>query len=162
MDLPGWLAARSGRERALVLTGALAVAGWVLMIGVLEPWRQVRAERYAQVHAHTQALAHLEAAAPALAGAAAGSTPRIAPQRLLGHAEQTLVQAGLRDVAPRIEPLAGGGARVHFAGARFDALVGWLETLAATGVTVTPLELRATATPGQVDGSATLTVAPTP
>lgn len=160
MDVAGWLSARSGRERALLLAGALALAGWVLVVGVLDPWRQARTQRYAHIQARAGALARLEAAAPALANARAGASGRIAPERLLGHAEQTLAQAGLREAATRIEPLSGGGARVHFAGARFDALLGWLETLAASGVTVAPLELRAAATPGQVGGSAALAVAP--
>lgn len=155
--LRNWWSSRSGRERVLVALAAAALLGVLAWQAVMVPLGAARADLERVIAVRADALARLEAAAPALHGKTANATNRVPAERLLTHTERLLGQAGLDGEGTRIEPLTPDGARVRVSGARFDAVLAWLEALAGSGVAVPELDLRA-AGPGSVDGSAVLRV----
>ena len=147
------------RERRALTLGAvvlLLVLGYVL---AWEPLLQSRDAWRVRVAAAEADLAWMRAAAPRVQAAAGTAPATAAPdgRSLLARVDASAREAGLGTSLLRVEPIAAGQVRVTFEQAGFDALMHWLETLAAAqGVRVTELSAQRADGVGLVDARVSL------
>lgn len=138
------------RLRPWLMLGAIAVVLLALHTLLWQPLRSWRAELEARYVGAQQDLALLEAAAPALR-AGRSVRPSGTEQSLLALADQSARAARLGVALKRIEPVDERQVRLWFEGVVFDALVAWLQELAAShGVRVVEASIDRTA-PGSVN-----------
>ncbi len=128
-----WWMARSARERQVLgMAGLLALLllGWAWVWDPLQTslrearTRVIAAEAsMAQMQAQAEQYRRLAAQSPVAASAAPGS--------LLVRVDGSLTEAGIGSSVLRVDPLESGRVRVQFQGVDFNALMRWLEMLAA-------------------------------
>ena len=156
MNVRGWLANLSERERRLVYAAA-ALAGVLLLYLVLVlPLQHASRRSAGRLEKKTADLAYLHAAAPRLASVNVGGVAD-SGESIAVLVDRTAREAGLggalRDQSP-----TGQGVRLRFEGASFDAMVAWLGALQAQhGVAIESAMIGAAAAPGLVNASLTLT-----
>lgn len=131
--MKAWLAARAPRERqvltiAALLAGLLLGWAWIwdpLQVALAQERQRVKASEAAWLRMQRVAdeVRRLRAAAPAAAAPVAGS--------LLVRVDASLNASGIGGSMLRVDPLESGRVRVQFQAVDFDALVRWLEALAA-------------------------------
>jgi general secretion pathway protein M len=147
------------RERRAVTLGAMAL---LLILGYLLAWEPLQQSRDAwrvRVTAAEADLAWMRAAAPRVQVAAGTTIAAAAPngRSLLARVDASARDAGLGTALLRVEPVAAGQVRVTFEQAGFDALMQWLEALAAAqGVRVTELSAQRADGVGLVDARVSL------
>lgn len=121
------------RDQRMLMIGAIVVAlllGWAF---VWYPLAQTRQQLGARVDADRGALAWMHQARTQLPGLSAHSTQAGADRQgksLLALADASARGAGLVNALKRVEPNGARSVRVNFEAANFDALVGWIESLA--------------------------------
>lgn len=150
----------SERDRRMLAIGAIVV---VLMLGwafVWHPLAQERQQLNSSVEADRASLAWMRAAqaqVPSLAahGIQAGTDRQ--GKSLLALADVTARGAGLANALKRVEPAGARSVRVNFEAANFDALIGWIETIARDyGVQVSDLSVDRAEGLGMVNARVTL------
>ena len=131
--IAAWWNGLAAQERRIVAGGALfalLVLGWAF---AWHPLAVKRADLLRDIGNQRSALAYVRAGAAEIERQRATGT-RAGGQRagksLLALADTTARAGGLGDAIKRVEPAGAKGAKVSFESARFDALVGWLESLA--------------------------------
>lgn len=143
-----WWLSLAARERRLLGFGAAVLAAAALYAGVWSPLDDERARlRTATAAARADlawmraAAARLDAAPVARAAGAAGAAGAVAgplPRRLEQSAQAAGISASLR----QLDAGADGRLAVRFEAVAFDALLPWLETLAAQGVRVVQFDIE--------------------
>lgn len=140
---------------------ATALLGWALL---WHPLAQRRAELEHDLVDQRRELAFVRAGAAEIerrraTGVQAGG--QRAGKSLLALADATARSGGLGDALKRVEPAGAKTVKVGFEGARFDALVAWVETLAGNyGVEATELSVDRADGVGIVNARVTLQDAP--
>lgn len=152
----GWRQ-RSARERRLLLLAGgvlIALAGYGL---VWAPWQAAQARLAADNARLAADLAWLRGLAPQMDAlrASQGSGVQPADGSLSVRLDASLRAAGLGEHLQRLEPAADGSVHLWFTQVPFDALAGWLGTLAAQGTAVEVLGATPSGKPGQVNAHLT-------
>jgi general secretion pathway protein M len=153
--MKAWWAGLAERQRRTLLGGAailLLLAGWLL---VWEPLQTSRDDWRRRAEAADASLLWMRVAADRVISqrAGAGAPARPADGRsLLARVDSGAREAGLGGALLRVEPSGPDQVRMQFQQAGFDALAGWLETLARDeGVRVTELSVQRAQGAGLVD-----------
>jgi general secretion pathway protein M len=157
-QLRDWLAGLAPRERNLVYAaGALAIIALLYFVLVL-PITTLAAKRAARVEQKTADLAWMRQVAPQVAAAAAAGAAAGSGESLVVLVDRTGREAGLGGALRDQSPSGDQGLRLRLEAASFDVLVVWLASLQQQhGVKVEAATIDATATPGLVNASLTLT-----
>lgn len=156
------LAPREQRALALGVVALALILGYLLLWDPLAQSRETWRIRAAAAQAD---LAWMRTVAPQVQAARA-SQPALAAadgRSLLARVDASARDAGLGAVLLRVEPVSAGQVRVQFQRAGFDALMRWLETLAAQyGTRVTELSATRSDGVGLVDARLSLEESPSP
>lgn len=157
-QLRNWLAGLAPRERNLVYAaGGLAIIALLYLLLVL-PITTMAAKRAARVEQKTADLAWMRQVAPQVAAAAAAGAAAGSGESLVVLVDRTGREAGLGSALRDQSPSGDQGLRLRLEAASFDVLVVWLASLQQQhGVKVEAATIDATATPGLVNASLTLT-----
>jgi len=157
-QLRDWLAGLAPRERNLVYAaGGLAIIALLYFVLVL-PITTMAAKRAARVEQKTADLAWMRQVAPQVAAAAAAGAVAGNGESLVVLVDRTGREAGLGGALRDQSPSGDQGLRLRLEAASFDVLVVWLASLQQQhGVKVEAATIDATATPGLVNASLTLT-----
>jgi general secretion pathway protein M len=157
-QLRNWLAGLAPRERNLVYAaGGLAIIALLYLLLVL-PITTMAAKRAARVEQKTADLAWMRQVAPQVAAAAAAGAAAGSGESLVVLVDRTGREAGLGGALRDQSPSGDQGLRLRLEAASFDVLVVWLASLQQQhGVKVEAATIDATATPGLVNASLTLT-----
>lgn len=157
-QLRNWLAGLAPRERNLVYAaGGLAIIALLYLLLVL-PITTMAAKRAARVEQKTADLAWMRQVAPQVAAAAAAGAADGSGESLVVLVDRTGREAGLGGALRDQSPSGDQGLRLRLEAASFDVLVVWLASLQQQhGVKVEAATIDATATPGLVNASLTLT-----
>ncbi len=157
-QLRNWLAGLAPRERNLVYAaGGLAIIALLYLLMVL-PITTMAAKRAARVEQKTADLAWMRQVAPQVAAAAAAGATAGSGESLVVLVDRTGREAGLGGALRDQSPSGDQGLRLRLEAASFDVLVVWLASLQQQhGVKVEAATIDATATPGLVNASLTLT-----
>ena len=157
-QLRNWLAGLAPRERNLVYAaGGLAIIALLYILLVL-PITTMAAKRAARVEQKTADLAWMRQVAPQVAAAAAAGAAAGSGESLVVLVDRTGREAGLGSALRDQSPSGDQGLRLRLEAASFDVLVVWLASLQQQhGVRVEAATIDATATPGLVNASLTLT-----
>lgn len=131
--MKAWWLGRSARERQVLGAAALLA---ILLLGwswVWDPLQTSLRETRSRVIAAEAAMARMQAQAEQYRRLAAQSPAAVsaAPGSLLVRVDGSLTEAGIGSSVLRVDPLESGSVRVQFQGVDFDALMRWLEALAA-------------------------------
>jgi len=162
--IAAWWNGLAAQERRVLAVGGVVAAlllGWALL---WHPLAQRRAELERDLGQQRSELAFVRAGAAEIAhrratGAQAGG--QRAGKSLLALADATARSGGLGDALKRVEPAGAKTVKVAFESARFDALVGWIEALAAGyGVEAVELSVDRADGVGFVNARVTLQDAP--
>jgi general secretion pathway protein M len=127
-----WWTNLAFREQRMVAAGAIVV---VLMLGWALIWHPLAAKRSALLEAvdgQRRDLAYVRVAAAEVERLRAAGTRSRADRQgrsLLALADATARAGGLEGALRRVEPVGTASVRVSFEFARFDALIGWIESL---------------------------------
>jgi general secretion pathway protein M len=143
--IAAWWNRLAAQERRMLAIGApiaAALLGWAL---IWHPLITRRAELERDLDNQRRDLAYVRAGALEIehqraTGAQAGG--QRAGKSLLALADATARSGGLGNALKRVEPSGAKSVRVSFESVRFDALVGWIESLAA-GYGVEAIDLSA-------------------
>jgi general secretion pathway protein M len=157
-QLRDWLAGLAPRERNLVYAaGGLVIIALLYFVLVL-PITTMAAKRAARVEQKTADLAWMRQVAPQVAAAAAAGAAAGSGESLVVLVDRTGREAGLGGALRDQSPSGDRGLRLRLEAASFDVLVVWLASLQQQhGVKVEAATIDATATPGLVNASLTLT-----
>jgi general secretion pathway protein M len=157
-QLRDWLAGLAPRERNLVYAaGGLVIIALLYFVLVL-PITTMAAKRAARVEQKTADLAWMRQVAPQVAAAAAAGAAAGSGESLVVLVDRTGREAGLGGALRDQSPSGDQGLRLRLEAASFDVLVVWLASLQQQhGVKVEAATIDATATPGLVNASLTLT-----
>lgn len=157
-QLRDWLSGLAPRERNLVYAaGGLAIIALLYFVLVL-PITTMAAKRAARVEQKTADLAWMRQVAPQVAAAAAAGAAAGSGESLVVLVDRTGREAGLGGALRDQSPSGDQGLRLRLEAASFDVLVVWLASLQQQhGVKVEAATIDATATPGLVNASLTLT-----
>jgi len=157
-QLRDWLASLAPRERNLVYAaGGLAIIALLYFVLVL-PITTTAAKRAARVEQKTADLAWMRQVAPQVTAAAAAGAAAGSGESLVVLVDRTGRDAGLGGALRDQSPSGDQGLRLRLEAASFDVLVVWLASLQQQhGVKVEAATIDATATPGLVNASLTLT-----
>jgi general secretion pathway protein M len=157
-QLRDWLAGLAPRERNLVYAaGGLVIIALLYFVLVL-PITTMAAKRAARVEQKTADLAWMRQVAPQVAAAAAAGASAGSGESLVVLVDRTGREAGLGGALRDQSPSGDQGLRLRLEAASFDVLVVWLASLQQQhGVKVEAATIDATATPGLVNASLTLT-----
>lgn len=126
-------AALSAHDRRVLDIGTIVVALLLVWAFVWYPLAQSRQQLTARVNADRAALAWMRQTQTELPTLAAHGTRAGADRggkSLLALADVTARGAGLAGALKRVEPSGARSVRVSFEAANFDALIGWIESLA--------------------------------
>ena len=150
---------RSAREQRVLLLAAGVLIALVGYAAVWSPWQAARARLAADNARLAADLAWLRGLAPQvdMLRATQGNA-QTADGPLPVRLDASLRGAGLGEHLQRLEPAADGSVRLWLTQVPFDALVGWLDTLAQQGVAARTLGVTGGASGGHVD--ARLVLAP--
>ena len=125
------LAALSERDRRVLASGALVVALLLIWALVWYPLAQARQQLTTRVDADRAALAWMRQTRAELPGLSVRThTADRGGKSLLALADVSARGVGLADALKRVEPSGARSVRVSFEAANFDALIGWIESLA--------------------------------
>jgi len=140
----GWWAARSVRERRLLLVMALLLALVLIWLALIRPLMDARANAEARLNAAVTALAQARADAAALRQAAAARPTGAAVPLPL---DAFLMQAGGEQGFTNLAAVGDGPGRatLRIAQVRPTAFFGWIGQLEERGVVVESLSARANA-----------------
>ena len=157
-QLRDWLAGLAPRERNLVYAaGGLVIVALLYFVLVL-PVTTMAARRAARVEQKTADLAWMRQVAPQVTAAAAASGAAGSGESLVVLVDRTGREAGLGGALRDQSPSGDQGLRLRLEAAPFDVLVVWLASLQQQyGVKVDAATIDATAAPGLVNASLTLT-----
>ncbi len=157
-QLRDWLAGLAPRERNLVYAaGGLVIIALLYFVLVL-PITTMAAKRAARVEQKTADLAWMRQVAPQVTAAAAAGAVADSGESLVVLVDRTGREAGLGGALRDQSPSGDQGLRLRLEAAPFDVLVVWLASLQQQhGVKVEAATIDATATPGLVNASLTLT-----
>ncbi len=131
--IAAWWQAQSERDRRTLGVGAVVVVlllGWALL---WHPLAQRRAALEQEVASRSDDLAFVQRGTAQLAQQQRiGQRARgdRAGKSLLALADATAREAGLGAAIKQIEPAGQRNVKLNFEGVAFDAMAGWLETLA--------------------------------
>jgi general secretion pathway protein M len=157
-QLRDWLAGLAPRERNLVYAaGGLVIVALLYFVLVL-PVTTMAAKRAARVEQKTADLAWMRQVAPQVTAAAAAGGAAGSGESLVVLVDRTGREAGLGSALRDQSPSGDQGLRLRLEAAPFDVLVVWLASLQQQyGVKVEAATIDATAAPGLVNASLTLT-----
>lgn len=157
-QLRDWLAGLAPRERNLVYAaGGIAIIALLYFVLVL-PITTMAAKRATRVEQKSADLAWMRQVAPQVAAAAAAGAATGNGESLVVLVDRTGREAGLGGALRDQSPSGDQGLRLRLEAASFDVLVTWLASLQQQhGVKVEAASIDATATPGLVNASLTLT-----
>jgi general secretion pathway protein M len=141
--IEAWWRSRSERDRRVLLAGAFIVVTLLAWAFVWYPLARTRSRLDLQIEHQRADLAWMRATAGDLTQmrdrGARGQVDRQG-KSLLALADVTARGAGLGGALKRVEPAGPKSVRVAFETANFDALIGWIDTLARNyGVQATDL-----------------------
>jgi general secretion pathway protein M len=157
-QLRDWLAGLAPRERNLVYAAGGLVIIALLYFALVLPITTLAAKRAARVEQKTADLAWMRQVAPQVAAAAAAGAAAGSGESLVVLVDRTGREAGLGGALRDQSPSGDQGLRLRLEAASFDVLVVWLASLQQQhGVKVEAATIDATATPGLVNASLTLT-----
>ncbi|MDR2013775.1 MAG: type II secretion system protein M [Rhodanobacter sp.] len=152
------------RDRRILSIGAImavVLLGWAL---VWHPLARKRAELEENIQNQRRDLAYVQRGAAELDKRRATSVRTQgdrAGKSLLALADATARSAGLETALKRVEPVGTRGVRVSFESVGFDALVQWIQSLAASyGVETTELSADRADGIGLVNARVTLQDSP--
>ena len=164
MNWRDWWNAREPRERRVLAIGGAAAAVLLVWALVWHPLSRARADLRLRVAAQQADLAEMRVQAvraQQLRGQGARAKVERQGKSLLALADATARSGGLGDALKRVEPAGAKTVKVAFESARFDALVGWIEALAAGyGVEAVELSVDRADGVGFVNARVTLQDAP--
>jgi general secretion pathway protein M len=147
------------RERRVLAFGATVVLVVLFYLLVWEPLAQHRDAWRVRVVAAESDLAWMRSVAPQIEARGANPSAALVPdsRSLLARADASARDAGLGTSLLRVEPVSASQVRVYFEQAGFDAMMHWLETLAARhGTRVVELSAQRADGVGRVDARVTL------
>lgn len=162
--IAAWWSGLAAQERRVLVVGGIVAAlllGWALL---WHPLAQRRAELERELDRQREELAFVQAGAQEIArrratGVQAGG--QRAGKSLLALADATARSGGLGDALRRVEPAGAKTVKLAFESARFDVLVAWIESLAASyGVETVELSVDRADGVGFVNARVTLQDAP--
>jgi general secretion pathway protein M len=131
--IAAWWQGLQQRERQLLTVGATLLALFLFWLLIWHPLANGRASLESAVIRQREALATMRAQALEVQRLrAAGVSGRAERQgkSLLALADATARGAGLTGALKRVEPVSAKSVRVTLELANFDALIGWMESLA--------------------------------
>lgn len=162
--IAAWWDGLAAQERRVLVVGGLVATlllGWALL---WHPLAQRRAELERGLDQQRSELAFVRAGAAEIARRRATgvqSGGQRAGKSLLALADATARSGGLGDALKRVEPAGAKTVKVAFESARFDALAGWMESLAGSyGVETVELSVDRADGIGIVNARVTLQDAP--
>jgi general secretion pathway protein M len=148
------------RDRKMLAGGAIIVAALLAWAFVWHPFALAREQLARRVVSDRAALAWMRGAQAQISGLAAKGARGTADRQgksLLALADVSARGAGLASARMRVEPAGPRSVRVSFEGVNFDALVGWIETIARDyGVQATDLSTDRVEGLGLVNARVTL------
>jgi general secretion pathway protein M len=147
------------RERRIIALGAAVVVAVLFYLLLWEPLAQRREAWRVRVVAAESDLAWMRAVAPQVGARAATRPVTLVPdsRSLLARADASAREAGLGAALLRVEPVSARQVRVYFEQAGFDAMMRWLEALAARqGTRVVEMSAQRADGVGLVDARVTL------
>lgn len=142
------------RERRLLRLAAAVIALALLWGWAWDPLARSRAALRAEAAGNAAALAWMR---PAVQQWSTSGARPIGPgvpadgRSLLARVDGDARAAGLAGGLLGVEPLGVDRVRANFSGVDFDALIGWLQSAAGTGLAVEEFSARRAAGPGRVD-----------
>ncbi|HET6604047.1 MAG TPA: type II secretion system protein M [Xanthomonadaceae bacterium] len=155
----GWWNARAPRERQVLAAGALLLA---LLLGYAVFWKPLAESRHTlreQVARNESELIWMRQAVPLAQSLQRGVVPGATADgvSLLARVDEGARRAALGGMLMRVEPVGSGEVRAEFDAVAFDALLLWLDTLAAQhGIVVTEITARRAEGVGLADVRLTL------
>ncbi|HQU14851.1 MAG: hypothetical protein B7Z66_03530 [Chromatiales bacterium 21-64-14] len=152
-----WLAARTPRERQILIIGAALLAVLLLYGVVLRPFHNRLATLRHNVDEQRALLHWMHGAAGQIQALRGSAGNRVSGQPILSLVDQTARQEQLGNAVKRLEPDSSGGVRVWLEQAPFDQVVQWLGKLERDhGLQLESITVESTGVPGQVSGRAVL------
>lgn len=155
-----WFGGLDSRERMILISGAIIVAGFLFYLLVWQPahsgYDRVKRNILEQ---RTTARWMQESAAKVqqLKGANQAGAQGLGKRSLLAVTDSTARAGGLADSLKRIEPEGRNGVRVWLEGASFDQLVSWLDLLSSKhGINPDSVSMEKHEVAGQVNVRLTL------
>lgn len=142
------------RDRRLLAGAAVLVALALLWAWGWDPLARSRAALRAEAAGNAAALAWMRPAVQQWSASGArpiGSGGPADGRSLLARVDGDARAAGLAGGLLGVEPLDADGVRASFSGVDFDALIGWLQNAAGTGLAIEEFSARRAAGPGRVD-----------
>ncbi len=137
----GWWAARSARERLLLLVMAALLALVLTWFVVIRPLMDARAAAEARLNAAVTELAQARADAEALKQQAATAPGNPVPLPVDGFLMQSAAEQGFTNM--QVSATGAGSATVSIGQVRPAAFFGWIGQLEARGLMVESLSARA-------------------
>lgn len=152
-----WLAARTPRERQILMIGGALLAVLILYGAVLRPFHNRLATLHRTVDEQRALLHWMHGAAGQIHALRGSGGPRDTGQPILSLVDQTARQEQLGSAVKRLEPDSSGGVRVWLEQAPFDQVIEWLGKLEREhGLRLESITVESTGVPGQVSGRAVL------
>ncbi|HEY0114340.1 MAG TPA: type II secretion system protein GspM [Allosphingosinicella sp.] len=139
----GWWAARSLREKRLLLAMGALLALVIVWLAVIRPLIDARAAAEQRLNLAVTELARARAEAAAMAQAAPGPNMAPVPLPVDGFLMQSAAEQGLTN----LQVVADGAARatISIANVRPQAFFGWIGQLEARGLVVESMSARTNA-----------------
>lgn len=157
--MKSWWSNLSGRDRRMLIFGAVAVAALMLYALIVDPLWQARLALQRAAISSEADLVHMQDAAQRLArlqGQGATGLQR-AGRSLLALADASAREAKLVNAIKRMEPVSEGRVSVWIEAAPFDAVAVWLEQLEAQyGVRAEEFSFDRHDAQGQISGRVVL------
>jgi len=137
---PGWWAARTLREKRLLLAAAVLLSLVLVWLAVIRPLMDARAAAEARLNAAVTDLARARGELAAMQQGAAGAGAAAVPLPIDSFLTQSAGEQGLTN----IQVIASGPNRatISLAQVRPPAFFGWIGQLEARGVIVESLSAR--------------------
>jgi general secretion pathway protein M len=153
--LRAWYAGLQQREQRVVAIGTVALAGLILVLGILVPLQSAVSNVVKSNETKRADLKWMQANAPEIR--AAGQVPPDTGEAPVVLVDRVAREAGLASALRGTQP-NGTGVRVQLEAAPFDTLVTWLATLDERyGLAIETITVDRGAQPGVVNASITFT-----
>lgn len=125
------------REQAILLGGGVIAALLLLYTLVWDPFSQALHQLQQSVTAEHATLAWMQQASREVTQLRGRQSGGSGTQSLLTLVDETARSHGLGSALKKVEPNGQHAVRVTLAGAPFDTVLQWIETLTARGIKVT-------------------------
>ncbi len=154
-----WFYSLDDRERTVVSLGLLSLLLITIYLFIIEPTGKAVEQLNHRLIARDAEYKQLQQIAQeykSLDQADNKTVPKL-DRSLLSLIDQSSQEAGIKQAIKRLTPEGDKKVRVHFEGAEFNRVIGWLVTnYQQQGVSVSGLTVRKTDEPGMISGTVML------